>query len=201
MNPTSDDNQVSLVDRIAKLIDRGGLGALSCPWLPAVSIFTDERYENYDFDMIGPRARLVIARTLKSHGFRQHSGRRFHGPGGWVEFPRATRTLASDPAAELDKVLDDGHAIPIATPTQVVLASWRRHGPALEAARFDQLRWLVRHQPANLDKVFDWLRRTPSGPEFQRHYSSLADAQEEGIEARRKGRLGRSARSRAGSSS
>jgi hypothetical protein len=175
------------VQVIASWLNQGGMSAVPCTWLKAVSIFVDEEYENYDYDMIGPRDRFRIARVLKEHGYRQLTGRVFEGPRGKIEFPRPPRTLASDPASELEQVLDRGSGAAIATPTQILLATWRREGPSLSEARRLELLALVREQPANLDKIREWLRRTDHGPDFDLVLPQLETAQREGFEQRRKG--------------
>ena len=177
------------LEEIARHLNRAGTSAAPCSWLPAISVFVDEYYENYDYDVIGPRDRLRIARVLKELGYRQLNGRQFDGPEGRVEFPKPTRLLASDPAAELEKVLRQTGAVALATPTQVVLTTWRREGPGLGDGRLEALRGLVREQPANLDKVRDWLRGTEHEPDFRRHKPQLAAIQEEGYQLRRTGRF------------
>lgn len=174
---------------IARHLNRAGTSAAPCRWLWAISIFVDEFYENYDYDLIGPRDRLQIADVLADLGFRQLNGRQFRGPGGALEFPKPTRLLAGDPAAELEKVLRAGDRIALATPTQVVLTTWRREGPELGEQRLRDLQALVREQPANLDKVRDWLRGTEHEAEFRRHRPQLAAIQEEGFQLRRTGRF------------
>ena len=114
-------------------------------------------------------------------------GREFEGPMGTIEFPRPSRTLASDPASEFEQVLDQGDGAAFATPTQIVLATWRREGPQLTDSRRSELLALVREQPANLEKVRDWLRRTDRGPDFEVLRPQLVAAQREGFEQRRKG--------------
>lgn len=172
---------------IARVLNRAGLNAAPCSWMSAISIFVDESYENFDFDLIGPKTRLEIARTLEQHGYRQRTGRVFEGPPGRIEFPRPTRSLASDPSAEFEALLDGGSEAVIATPTQILLATWRREGPVLSEQRISDVRALVREQPANLDKINDWLRRTECGPDFKHHYAQLSTVQQEGFEERRRG--------------
>jgi hypothetical protein len=175
------------LEEIARWLNREKLSAAPCAWLSAVSIFVDEEYENYDYDIIGPRARKTVARVLGEHGFRQVSGRVFESHDTRFEFPHPTRSLASDPAAELEAIVERGTAAAFATPTQVLLATWRREGPRLSDARQEDLLALVREQPANLDKVRDWLRRTECAEDFARCCIRLAAAQEQGSQQRRRG--------------
>jgi hypothetical protein len=172
---------------IARWLNQGGLSAAPCAWLSAVSIFVDEEYEKSDYDLIGPRDRLRIASVLEEHGYRQRTGREFEGPLGRIEFPRPSRTLSSDPASELEQVLDCGSGAAFATPTQILLATWRREGPSLSESRHKDLIGLVREQPANLEKIRDWLRRTDRRPDFELMMPKLNTVQREGFEQRRKG--------------
>ena len=172
---------------ISHWLNQSRLSAAPCPWLRAVSIFVDERYENYDYDIIGPRARLLIAEVLLDHDFQQLSGRVFEGPLGRIEFPRPTRSLATDPSEEFEQVVDGSADGVFATPTQILLTTWRREGPEVAPSRQQDLLKLVREQPANLDKIRDWLRRTPCLADFQRFRPRLETAQEQGLQQRRRG--------------
>ena len=175
---------------IARWLNGQGISAAPCTWLSAISIFVDEDYENYDYDIIGPRARRGIARVLQAHGFRRLTGRAFAEPkAGRIEFPRPTRTLASDPVAELVTALDHQADAVFATPTQILLLTWRREGPELSSRRSADLVALVREQPANIDKVGNWLRRTALEPGFRQLEPTLRQAQDEGTELRRRGRF------------
>lgn len=173
---------------IARWLRASRIGAEPCDWLGAISIFVDEHYDNFDYDVIGPRVRLAIAKVLAQNGFRQRSGRVFEGRSGWIEFPAPNRTLASDPATEVERLLERPHTTILATPTQVLLTTWRRSGPELPEDLQHQLIDLLRAQPANLDKVTDWLRRTPNRSAYVRALPMLRRAQEEGYQERRRGR-------------
>jgi hypothetical protein len=173
---------------VARTLRASEIAAHPCPWLGAVSIFVDEFYENFDYDLIGPKARRAIARSLEGAGFRQRTGRSFEGDPGRVEFPKPSRTLSSDPSGELEAILGRPDTVALATPTQILLTTWRQNRPTLSAERLFDLRELVFHQPANLEKVWDWLRRTEAAESFKLAHPTLAAAQAEGIEARRHGR-------------
>lgn len=179
---------MDLVD-IARWLNRDGISAAPCGWLSAISIFGHEHYENFDYDLIGPSDRLAIAAVLERNGYRQESGRVFVGPGGRIEFPKPPRLLSSDPIAELENSRRSGADAVFATPTQVLLATWRHEGPEPSRERLDQLLELVLEQPANLDKVGDWLRRTPGEVAYNRFKAELETVQEEGFQLRRTGRF------------
>ncbi|MGD9252666.1 MAG: hypothetical protein PVG92_01890 [Holophagae bacterium] len=183
-----DGGLMDLVE-ISRWLNRDGISAAPCEWLSAVSIFGHEHYENFDYDLIGPRDRLAIAGVLDGHGFKQRSGRSFEGPGGRIEFPRPPRLLSADPTAEFESTRADGADAVFATPTQVILATWRHEAPEPSRDRRDQLLALVREQPANLDKVGDWLRRSDGELPFGRFKPQLSAVQEEGYQLRRTGRF------------
>ena len=187
--PSVNDVSSNGLVTIARRLNRGGVSAAPCPWLGVISLFVDERYENYDADLIGPKARFAVARLLGRFGYRQLTGRIFEGPDGRITFPRPNRSLASDPAAELEATLAEGPRAAFATPTQVLLATWRREGPELSDDRRNDLLRLVREQPANLDKVGDWLRRTDAAGAWARFRPELEAVQEEGVRLRRSGRF------------
>lgn len=172
---------------IARWLNRERVSAAPCPWLHGISIFVDEHYENYDYDLIGPRDRKRIAAILSENGFEQQNSRVFVSSRGRIEFPKPTRSLASDPGEEIERVIDAGESIALATPTQVLLTTWRREGPHLSDERRADLLALVREQPANLDKVRDWLRRTDRKQAYGRLYPRLEAAQREGFDLRRRG--------------
>lgn len=113
---------------IARWLNQGGLSAAPCACLSAVSIFVYEECEKSDYDLIGPRDRPRIGSVFEEHGCWQRTGREFEGPLGKIEFPRPSRTLASDPASELGQALDCGSGAVLATPTEILLATWRREG-------------------------------------------------------------------------
>ena len=184
-----------LATDVARTLRDSEISAHPCPWLGAVSILVDDFYENFDYDLIGPKARLAIARALENGGFRQRSGRVFDGESGHVEFPRPTRTLSSDPSGEFETLLERPNTVALATPTQIVLTTWRRHGPTLSPDLLAELRQLVFHQPANFSKIWGWLRRTESAESFKNAHPALAAAQADGIEARtRRARKGTAVR-------
>ena len=77
-------------------------------------------------------------------------------------------------------------AVAFATPTRLVLNTWTLEGPELDDARKSDLVDLVRRQPADLEKVSDWLCRSDSRAVYSGAYPILEVAQEEGIRLRRR---------------
>lgn len=161
---------------------------MPCPWLPALSIFDAEDYENYDYGIIGPRDRQKIARCLQEEGFRQRSGRILEKDGLMLEFPPPTRLVSSDPAVELERILKKGQSVPFATPTQVVLATLRRAARRQEQPPEGELLTLLSQQPANLAKILGWLRADFPEEGWREMLAPLARAQRQGTAARRRRR-------------
>ncbi len=175
---------------IARLLNRGGVSAAPMRRLDAISIFDDEEYENYDFDIIPPRRRLRIAAVLTAASFRQTSGSRIEPPedGKPIVFPKPG-ILGGDPSRPAGDLLAAGGAVVMVTPTQAMLLYLHRFGHQDAEAIADELTELVWEQPANLDKVRDWTRAAGLGPAFARLRGRLETAQAEGIELRRRQRF------------
>lgn len=175
---------------VVRPLNRGGVSAAPLVELPLVSIFDDDEYENYDFDVIPPRRRLKIASLLAEAGYRQTSGRTIESADGSLRlaFPKPG-ILGSDPSRPVDELLNQADAMTMVTPTQALLL-YLRHLPSCPLAELiDELRGLVWEQPANLDKVGDWARAAGQGSRFAAFRPELAQAQAEGIELRRERRF------------
>ena len=175
---------------IARVLNRGGVSAAPLRRLALLSIFDDDEYENYDFDLVPPRRRLRIASLLTAAGFRQISGRRLAAPDGGapVVFPKPG-ILGSDPSRPAEELLSRGDAVILVTPTQALLLYLHRFGRQSAGALADELAGLVWEQPANLDKVGEWSRAAGLGRAFSRLRGDLNRAQAEGIELRRRRRF------------
>jgi hypothetical protein len=130
---------------------------------------------------------MRMIKILEKHGFRQASGNVLDGTAGRLEFPRPTRSLSSDPAEELERALERSSGAVFATPTQVLLVTCKGEGLQLSPTRKNELISLVWEQPANLEKVAGWLRRSSCYPAFQDLAPRLLAAQEDGSEQRRRG--------------
>lgn len=171
---------------IARLLNRGGVSAAPLGRLAAISIFDDEEYENYDFDLVPPSQRLRIAAILTAAGFRQRSGRTFVDPDGGdpVVFPKPG-ILGSDPSRPAADLLSAGRTTVLVTPTQAILL-YLHHDPELAPPLADELTRLVWEQPANLDKIQEWARAAGRDRAFRRLRGALEDAQAEGVDLRKR---------------
>ena len=171
---------------IARILNRGGVSAAPLSRLSLISIFDDEEYENYDFDLVSPRRRLRLAAVLTDAGFRQTSGRVFEAPEGGdpVVFPKPG-ILGTDPSRPVLDLLAGGGAIVLVTPTQALLLVLHRLGDQPPSELADELNALVWEQPANLDKVEEWARAAGLGRTFLELRPALERAQSEGVELRR----------------
>lgn len=165
---------------VCRWLNRSKLSAAPCAWIPAISVFVDERYDRSDVDVIGPEARRHLARVLGQHGCRQLSGSVFEGPGGRFALPRLTPNLSEDPRHAFATILRGDQQAAFATPTQVIFLTLVATGGELTPNRENDLLELVHEQPANLDKIRAWLRRSESEAVFERIRVRLAVRQEEG---------------------
>ena len=172
---------------IARLLNRGGVSAAPLRQLAAISIFDDEEYENYDFDLVSPRQRSSIAAVLKEAGFRQVSGRTLLAPNGGkpIVFPKPG-ILGTDPSRPADVLLSQNHSVVLVTPTQALLLYLHHFGREDASGLREELNALVWEQPANLDKVREWARPAGLGRAFLTLRSELEGAQAEGIDLRRR---------------
>lgn len=177
---------MDLID-IARCLDRKGLSAVPVPRLSVISFYDDDFYENYDVDLLSPRRRLAIAAALAEVGIRLVSGRGFESADGSVNLriPRLG-LLGGDPLRPVREMFSDSGVVGLLTPTQTLLLYLERCRDRLDAQAGDELVGLVREQPANLDRVAQWTRRTEQGVGFRRLRPRLEAAQAAGIELRRR---------------
>ncbi|MEM7355903.1 MAG: hypothetical protein AAF657_34120 [Acidobacteriota bacterium] len=172
---------------VARRLNRGGVSAAPLSRLPLLSIFDDDEYENYDFDVVSPRRRLRIGKILTADGFRQASGSRIESPNGGapILFPKPG-ILGSDPSRPAADLLARGGGIIVVTPTQALLLYLHRFGPETASTDEPELTRLVWEQPANLDKVHEWARAAGHEVPFSKLRPALTEAQAEGIDLRRR---------------
>lgn len=172
---------------IARPLNRAKVSAAPLQRLPLVSIFDDEEYENYDFDLIAPLRRLRIGKELKALGFRQVSGSTFESKerAFQVVIPKPG-ILGSDPSKPADLQLQKGGAVVLVTPTQALLLYLYRLGPETYPETTEELAHLVWEQPANFEKVAQWARPAGLLGAFSQLRKNLQPYQTEGIDLRRR---------------
>lgn len=176
---------------ITRHLNRGGVSAAPMLRLPLISIFDDEEYENYDFDLISTRRRWRIARLLKAAGFRQTSGRILTPEDGGepVIYPKPGG-LGTDPSRPANDLLGRGGGIVMVTPTQALLLYLHHFGrPHGAAALQEELATLVWEQPANFEKVAQWARPAGLQGVFKELRGALEGPQAEGIALRKRRRF------------
>ena len=175
---------------IARPLNRAKVSAAPLERLPLVSIFDDEEYENYDFDLITPLRRLRIGKELKALGFRQVSGSTFESKeeSYRVVIPKPG-ILGSDPSKPAERHLRQGGAVVLVTPTQAILLYLYRFGPELAPGITEELGRLVWEQPANFEKSAQWARPAGLLAAFSSLRQQLEPSQTEGIDLRRQRRF------------
>lgn len=154
------------------------LNALSVVNTPLVSIFDDNFFENYDFDIISGPDRKRIQLALKKDGWLQKSSRSFLKDNIHCGFPKPSHTLGCNPA---DKVIESWGVFDymIVTPTQALLVMALK-GPW----ELTQVAELAFYQGCNLDKVKQWIKHDKLSVRFPVDF--LKDVQRNGY-LKRKG--------------
>ncbi len=148
-------------------LNQQGLSIFPLAKLNAVSVYTADYYENYDYDIVIPSQREKLVKLLAKQGFKQTSGRVITNADKSIifEFPKPNFTLGDDPANKAEKLINKSQSYVIVTPTQALLIYLKRFydqvKTELDSANSQpiicELLDLLYDQPANLDKVREWL--------------------------------------------
>jgi len=180
---------------VLRELHRQGLSLFPLSMLNAVSVYVDDVYENYDYDIVTPGQREKLVRLLKRQGFRQVTGRVITSADKSVlfELPKPNFTLGDDPASQAQKLIAKSRSTVVITPTQALLIYFKRFKAQIrdELAGnsskpvITELVDLVYEQPANLDKVREWLGPSGLTDVFISLKYDLRDSQQAGITARR----------------
>ena len=181
--------------RLLIQINKKGLSFFPLSRLNAISVYTADFYENYDYDIVLPGQRDKLVQVLKQFDFRQTSGRVITNQNKTItfEFAKPNFTLGDDPAEKTARLLKKSKSLIVITPTQALLIYLKQFYEQIkleaqaESATpiIDELLALLYEQPANLDKVREWLG--PSGKDdlFVLLKLRLRQAQQKGIDDRR----------------
>ena len=148
-------------------LNKKGFSIFSLTKLNAVSVYTADYYENYDYDIVIPSQREKLVKLLSERGFKQTSGRVITNSDKSIifEFPKPNFTLGDDPASKAEKLINSSQSYVIITPTQALLIYLKRYYDQIKAELdsansrpiISELLDLLYDQPANLDKVREWL--------------------------------------------
>ena len=180
---------------IAQLNHRG-LSIFPLAKLNAVSVYTTDYYENYDYDIVMPSQRDKLVKLLAKQGFKQTSGRVICNSDKSIvfEFPKPNFTLGDDPASQAEKLINRSNSHIIITPTQALLIYLKRFYDQIQIELnnpdpkpiISELLDLLYEQPANLDKVREWLGPTNQTEVFILLKQEFRAQQQAGINDRRK---------------
>lgn len=180
-------------------INKKGLSFFPLSRLNAISVYTADFYENYDYDIVLPGQRDKLVQILKQFDFRQTSGRVITNQNKTItfEFAKPNFTLGDDPAEKTARLLKKSTSLIVMTPTQAMLICLKQFYEQIkleletESTRpiIDELLALLYEQPANLDKVREWL--SPSGKDdiFVSLKLQFRNAQQKGIDERRESKF------------
>ena len=175
-------------------INKKGLSFFPLSRLNAVSVYTADYYENYDYDIVLPGQRDKLVQILKQFEFKQTSGRVITNRQKTItfEFAKPNFTLGDDPAEKTARLIKKSNSMIVITPTQALLIYLKQFydpiklevGVDGDTPFTDELTALLYEQPANLDKVREWLG--PSGQDdlFVSLKLKLRHAQQKGIDDR-----------------
>ena len=175
-------------------LNRQGLSLFPLYKLNAISIYTSDYYENYDYDIVLPTQREKLVKLLNKHGFKQTSGRVICNQDKSIvfEFPKPNFTLGDDPASQAEKLINKSNANVVITPTQALLIYLKHFydeiqtelNQSIESPITEELIDLLYEQPANLDKVREWLGPTNQTEIFVLLKQKFRDSQRSGIKDR-----------------
>ena len=176
-------------------INKKGLSFFPLSRLNAISVYTADYYENYDYDIVLPSQRDKLVQILKQFGFKQTSGRVITNQDKSIifEFAKPNFTLGDDPAEKTARLIKKSNSLVVITPTQALLIYLKQFYDQLklelrsESVKpiTNELSALLYEQPANLDKVREWLG--PSGQDdiFVSLKLNFRQYQQQGIDDRR----------------
>jgi hypothetical protein len=177
----------SALVRVARALNAAEVSAAPIDPLRAVSIYTDDEYENYDLDVIGPRQRLKLIDALRAAGFEHVSGSELRHGDLRLRFPRTVGILGADPVGPARSLVEEGGAIALLTPTQVALLLIGGAGDEAEGTAGQLLADLAFEQPLNIGKIVQWAHRRGTLGAFNAMREEIEARQAAGIAARRAG--------------
>ena len=172
---------------VCRHLNRRSMSAFPTRSLPLISLGNDDEYENYDYDVIGPRQRKKLLTILEDSGFKLRSARELvsiEGTTPPLRFPRPNGTLGVDPSGSVLNEISSGGVV-WATPTQTVLCLLHQSGGECDADLENELVHLVREQPANLGRIKQ-CARSAGFHSVSELLKRMARAQAEGIELRKR---------------
>lgn len=180
-------------------VNSGGLSLFPLSRFNAVSLFTSDYYENYDYDIVLPGQRSKLVSILKKFDFKQTSGRVITNREKTMtfEFARPNFTLGDDPAEKTARLIKKSDSIIVITPTQALLIYMKEFYDEMKlekqsetsAPLSNELTALLYEQPANLDKVREWLTPSARDDLFVSLKRQFRQAQQQGIDDRKEFRF------------
>lgn len=144
----------------ARCLNQSGVRALPLRASRVIALMDDTVYENFDYDVLGPKSRQALRIALEAEGWRARRASLFEHddyPDVDLIVPKANSILGSNPATPVLTALKHPDAIALTTPTQAALALLHQCGDRWDEAAQAELEFLVLELPANLDKTADWV--------------------------------------------
>lgn len=166
---------------LVRLFRKSSLRAIGWEDLRLISFYDDEIYSNIDYDVLDGSLREKVRRLLLAEDWVNKGSREFSKDTHKCRFPKPSGTLGTSPS---DVVLDERKRAPgsyiFVTPTQALLVQIATNTWDLRKSLE-----LVKHQPANLDKVIQWQSEMGLNHIKKQGLEELRALQEEGIKKRK----------------
>ncbi|BBM84855.1 hypothetical protein [Candidatus Uabimicrobium amorphum] len=141
---------------LSQVLRDGLINAYAVEGLPIISIYCDDFYENYDYDIIAPKERKKLAKIFEELKMKRRSSRYYTYEDTDICHPKPTRTLGGNPIDEVVRELQRENRIILATPTQAILSTLLYCHQGHIQIDLEDIYRLVYVQPANLDKIQQW---------------------------------------------
>lgn len=157
-----------------------------------ICLFDDDYYSNIDYDFVSNKFRSLIRIVLKSEGFLEKSSRTFIGDFKeeyteilefkknqnitnnkiTISFAKPPHTLGADPSSNIFEELNKNSLV-FSTPTQTLLIMAKNGSWSQDTAKN-----LIKQCPANIDKIYQWLRELGIKTPTKKQLSELKALQE-----------------------
>ncbi len=137
---------------LTKKLIKSGIKAFDVGVKGMISLYDDDWYSNSDYDILGSDERKFIRAHLLEDGWSTKGSRYFYKDDFSCAFPKPSHTLGGNPANKVFDELGDDKFV-FVTPTQALLVL-----AAIDEWDQEKIKHLVNEQPANLDKVWQWVK-------------------------------------------
>lgn len=143
------------------------LGAIVCEALKAegidaflsggavVSIYTENKYQSWDLDLITAGSRKTIKKIMLTLGFNQDTGRHFIHPDSriFVEFPGSAVLIGDQPITEFKSLKTKAGTLKLLMPTDCVKDRLAAYIHWNDKQSLEQAVWVALKHPVKLEQI------------------------------------------------